>query len=80
MARLKEQDDWMGLRGQQSRDQRLWSGAGILDDQLAQHHVRWGCERFKQHSERREGLPRRFAFSGVEARDGPGSERLEALR
>ena len=25
--------------------QDIWSGARILDDQLAQHHVRWGNER-----------------------------------
>ena len=77
MARLREEDDWMGWRGQQSRHFRLWSGARILDDQLAQHHVRWGNERSSSTVNDDEALDVFFAFSGVEARDGPGHERLK---
>ena len=77
MARLREEDDWMGWRGQQSRPQRLRSGARILDDQLAQHHVRWGNERSSSTVNDEAAFDAFFAFSGVEARAGPGHERFK---
>ena len=76
MARLREEDDWMGWRGQQSRNFRLWSSARILDDQLAQHPVRRGKERSSSTLKDEAAFDASLAFSGVEARAGPGHERL----
>ena len=67
MARLREEDDWMGWRGQQSRNFRLWSSARILDDQLAQHHVRRGKERSSSTVKDEQALDGFFASLGVEA-------------
>ena len=77
MARSREDDEWMGWRGQQSRHRRLWSGARILDDQLAQHHVRQGNERSSSTVNDGAAFDASLAFSGVEARAGPGTERLK---
>ena len=67
----------MGWRGQQSRNFRLWSSARILDDQLAQHHVRQGKVAGAAQLKDEAAFDASLAFSGVEARAGPGHERFK---